>query len=74
MKRYLEIELENGTKVLDTIQSLPQHWTEKRVQREFAEYLLLLALIGEETVTVGDGVEIPLTAIEDFHLVERGVK
>ena len=71
MARYLEIELENGTKVLDTISFLPSDWTEKRVQQEFAEYLLLLAIRGEKTAMVGDGVEIPLSAIEDFHLVEK---
>ena len=71
MKRFLAIQLENDGEFLYPVDFLPQHWTEKRVQAEFAEALLILALLGEETIKLTAGVEIPLTAIEDFHLVEK---
>ena len=70
MTRYLEITLETGSKILATIDYLPINWTEKQVQAEFAEYLILLLMMGEKTALVGHGIEVPIKEIEDFRLVE----
>ena len=71
MTRYLEITLKNGSKVLATIDYLPSDWTEKQVQAEFAEYLIILILKGEDKAFVAHGVEVPIKEIEDFRLVVK---
>lgn len=72
MKRFLAIQLETEGEFYYPVDFLPPHWKENRIQAEFAEAILMLALFGEETIKLS-GVEIPLSQIVDFHLVERGI-
>lgn len=71
MKRYLEVTVTNGTIITFPIDYIPSDWTEKQVQREFAEYLVILMLKGEDKAYVGQGIQVPIADIEDFHLVEK---
>lgn len=71
MERFLVIELENGGKIYEPIDYIPQHWGEKEVLREFEEFLLLEALLGEESVGLSNGVEVPIVQIEDVYVVEN---